>query len=70
MGLENSGRWPKFLGSATNMENNREAPGSWLQMGIVSAIWGMNQHIEDLSLCVFSFVNLPFKQKIILKVEI
>ena len=56
MDWDSSGRWPKSLGPCNRVEDPEEAPGSWLWMGTAPAyvaIWGVNQWMEDLSLCLY-----------------
>ena len=45
-------------GPGIRMGDPEEAPGSWLRIGIVSAValtWGVNHRTEDLPLCLSAF---------------
>ncbi|XP_069931098.1 acyl-protein thioesterase 1 isoform X3 [Oryctolagus cuniculus] len=53
-----SRRWSKCLGPCTHVGDLEEAPGSWFQIGSaleVVALLGVNQRMEDLSLCLSFF---------------
>nr|XP_051685509.1 UPF0488 protein C8orf33 homolog isoform X4 [Oryctolagus cuniculus] len=58
MAWESSRRWPKSFSPCTHV-GDTEAPGSWLRIGTapaiaaIAAIWGVNQQMEDFSLCLY-----------------
>ena len=54
---ESSEGRPKALGPCIHVGHPEEVPGSWLQIGIASAIalsWGLNLWTEHLPLCLSS----------------
>nr|XP_051688494.1 acyl-protein thioesterase 1 isoform X5 [Oryctolagus cuniculus] len=54
-----SRRWSKCLSPCTHVGDLEEAPGSWFQIGSaleVVALLGVNQRMEDLSLCLSFFL--------------
>ena len=66
-GLGSSRGQPKTFRPCTRMEDPEEIPGSWLRIGIASAValtCGVNHRTQDLPLCLSSlYISLSNKKQ-------